>query len=520
MVKFLKKFHFYIFIFTFILLLIPLYKDLGRENVNGDQFLWYKRTENFFNSLTTGDFRGTYQQYHPGVLLMYTLRAGQVSFNYFLNNELTFKEINYETAAIYNFYTKFYLVTFNLLLILSSVFILYKITNNKLISGLFCLFLLSEPYMIGNIRNIHMDALSSLITINSLLYFYQGIRVKNSKYIFIAGLFLGLGLLTKSVIISTFGFLFIFAMFYYLYKREKTYIILLLKSFLTSFIVFFLLFPSMWVDPFGTLYDVYYNGVIRVAYGGDENFSHIVNNVSVKDPGLGFYFLVLKYRLSLIHQISILILIFSTIYIMFRKRFQFKDLIKNNPNIMLIVFLFSYSVLFFIGLNLSEKKTDRYLVVIFPALFIITSLIFYETIVKYIKFKKIILGFLISTLIFNTIILLLIHPYYFAFYNPIYGGINKARTEIYLNPGGIGAIELMEFINLQNVSDTDLIGTTQRNEYSFFSKYKIQKLEYSNMKTYKYVILTLQKATNFREKRELKYSIKILGSDYVRIFGY
>jgi len=365
-----------------------------------------------------------------------------------------------------------------------------------------------------------MDALSSLITINSLLYFYQGIRVKNSKYIFIAGLFLGLGLLTKSVIISTFGFLFIFAMFYYLYKREKTYIILLLKSFLTSFIVFFLLFPSMWVDPFGTLYDVYYNGVIRVAYGGDENFSHIVNNVSVKDPGLGFYFLVLKYRLSLIHQISILILIFSTIYIMFRKRFQFKDLIKNNPNIMLIVFLFSYSVLFFIGLNLSEKKTDRYLVVIFPALFIITSLIFYETIVKYIKFKKIILGFLISTLIFNTIILLLIHPYYFAFYNPIYGGINKARTEIYLNPGGIGAIELMEFINLQNVSDTDLIGTTQRNEYSFFSKYKIQKLEYSNMKTYKYVILTLQKATNFREKRELKYSIKILGSDYVRIFGY
>jgi len=465
---YLKRFPLKIFfLIAFSFLLIVFYKDLGRENVNVDQFKWYARSENFFQAFSDGDYKNTYQQYHPGISLIYLVRAGQLTFNLFINNDLSFKEITYEYADTYNYFTKFYLVTFNLLLIASATFILFKIVKN------------------------------------------------------IYGIFLGLGLLTKSIIISVFLYIFAFCFVLYLLDKSNKFIKIYFTIVTVAFVTFSLFFPAMWTNPIETLSKVYYDGVFRVAIGGDESFTHIVNNVGVKDPGLTFYFLVLKYRLSLLHQLTIVLLFCGLVYLIFKK-INFISFILKNDSLKFTVYLFGFFILFFIGLNLSEKKTDRYLIAVYPAL-IVASSVFYFYVWELIKtkYQRVILVSLICLLsVYNLVILYLIHPYYFAFYNPLYGGIQKARYEIYLNPGGTGAFEVAKYLNSKNLLADDLIGTTQRTEFAFFSKYQIKGLHYSRMKEYKYVLLTLQVGQNFRGKRDLKYGIEILGSPYLRLYGY
>ena len=519
---YLKRFPLKIFfLIAFSFLLIVFYKDLGRENVNVDQFKWYARSENFFQAFSDGDYKNTYQQYHPGISLIYLVRAGQLTFNLFINNDLSFKEITYEYADTYNYFTKFYLVTFNLLLIASATFILFKIVKNIYIPAFFTFLILSEPYFVGNMRNLHMDALISLVILNSLMYFYYGFINKNRKYLFFAGIFLGLGLLTKSIIISVFLYIFAFCFVLFLLDKSNKFIKIYFAIVTIAFVTFSLLFPAMWTNPIETLSKVYYDGVFRVAIGGDESFTHIVNNVGVKDPGLTFYFLVLKYRLSLLHQLTIVLLFCGLVYLIFKK-INFISFILKNDSLKFTVYLFGFFILFFIGLNLSEKKTDRYLIAVYPAL-IVASSVFYFYVWELIKtkYQRVILVSLICLLsVYNLVILYLIHPYYFAFYNPLYGGIQKARYEIYLNPGGTGAFEVAKYLNSKNLLADDLIGTTQRTEFAFFSKHPVIGLDYSKIKNYRYVLLTLQVGQNFRGKRDLKYGIEILGSPYLRLYGY
>lgn len=95
----LPQYFIYFFATLISFLLITLYKDLGKENVNVDQFKWYSRSENFFTAFQGGDYKNTYQQYHPGISLIYIIRAGQVSFNQFINKNLSLKEITFENAG-------------------------------------------------------------------------------------------------------------------------------------------------------------------------------------------------------------------------------------------------------------------------------------------------------------------------------------------------------------------------------------------------------------------------------------
>ena len=46
-----------------------------------------------------------------------------------------------------------------------------------------------------------------------------------------------------------------------------------------------------------------------------------------------------------------------------------------------------------------------------------------------------------------------IKPYFMAYYNPLWGGIKKAKDEIYLNQGGIGVFEIAEYLHSLNLPE-------------------------------------------------------------------
>ena len=86
MIKYLK-YPFFIIFSAFIYFFY--FYNLGFENINEDQYRWYLRSERFFNALIVGDFKNTYQQYHPGVSFMYIIKLGVEVFK--ISNNLSFE---------------------------------------------------------------------------------------------------------------------------------------------------------------------------------------------------------------------------------------------------------------------------------------------------------------------------------------------------------------------------------------------------------------------------------------------
>ncbi len=504
--------------------LVFIYQALGKENVNVDQFLWYERTESFFQAFTEGDFASTYQKYHPGVLLMYLIRAGQLTYKWITKDVSRFKDIFYLNFPAYNFWTKFYLVTFVFVLIIISAFFLYKISKSKLLSLGFLIILLSEPYFLGNLRNLHLDTLSSVLIACSVLIFYAGLCTKKPWHFALSGITTGLGLLTKSICLSI--IVVNFTMIIYFFIRNAKDRIWLLKMFslffVVSLFVFILLFPAMWTAPLDTLSRVVNEGILKTGLEGKDNFTHHIRGVPTDDPGFAFYPLVFKYRLSLFIQLSNLLFIFYLAYLFFKKgKRGFKNLLfKSNYSYPLfLVFLALYITGYIAIFTYSAKKTDRYITTLFPLLAVLSaSFIYYVN--KITDSKNFLRVFNVAVgLIFTTTLIanISIHPYYFAYYNPFLGGLESARDEMYLNQGGIGVYEMAQYLNSSDIGETDLIGATNYEEIGVFSKHKVEGFSNDKMDEYDYVILTMQRDRQFKQDRETVKLIKIFGSDYLRI---
>lgn len=494
-------------------LLACVYLGLGKENVNVDQFLWYQRTEDFFSALSQGKYANTYQQYHPGVLLMYLIRAGQVTYGLVTHTNSDFSTIPYYNFALYNFYTKFYVTTFPIILLGISAFVLYKLTGKKFISLLFLIFLLSEPYYIGLLRNLHLDALVSALIFTSVITFYAGIKLKSLKYVIISAIVSGLGLLTKSVCVSAAAMNLLLAVYYFFVdKKSRVWILGMFGlSVVLSALIFIALFPAMWVSPLETLNKIIHEGVISTGITGGDNFLHYVRGISVEDPGPSFYLLILKYRFGLLSQI---------IFMTFIGLIMYKILKKKKLGEVLPYFLFVYMLGYFVVFTFLGKKTDRYIAPIFPFMSLLCVLTFMRLKEQLNTSKfKIGVSVLASLLLMsNFVTLVLIHPYYFAYYNPFWGGIREAKNEIYINQGGVGAYEIALYLNSHEVKTNDLIGATNLKEIRPFLKYPITTLDESRRKLYRYVVLTIQRDRVFKNGRDLVKSIKVLGTTYIEVY--
>jgi 4-amino-4-deoxy-L-arabinose transferase-like glycosyltransferase len=496
-----------------IVLLIPIYYKLGYENINVDQFLWYQRSENFFQAIANKDYASTYQQYHPGVTLMYLIGLGQLTYKLVTKDLSPYASISYQNFGLYSFYTKLYLVTFCLLLLFLSAHLVRKISASKIISLTFLVLLLLESYYIGILRNLHMDGILSVLLFSTVLSFYVACDTKSSKYMFLSGILLGLGFLTKST--SFFAGLYcglIFLFFFIKYKDKRLWLFKMSVVWVAlSIFIFFVLFPAMWVKPLDTINKIVFSGAVEEGVSG--SFSHFVNNKSTEDPGLIFYPQVLKYRLTPIMQFLITFLVIYIIYI-----YISRDRDKPWPIILFsILFILIYLAVFM----LVKKKTDRYLSPLFPFLALLGSYSIYR--LKELFSKKKILNFFYYVLfiggacyyIWNTVT---ITPYFFAYYNHLWGGISKARYEIYLNQAGIGAFDIATYLNDMNLPEGTVIGATNERELQKALKYKVIGLYPAQRKDYDFVIVALQNDGTFKKGRVTTKVFNIQNQNYWKIY--
>jgi hypothetical protein len=463
----------YLFVFSLFFSFLIRIPNIGTESINPDAVNWHYRCQQFANGIKFFQLEKTYPHYHPGVTLCWVMFFPTEVYKQFSNQ----KNYNNENYLDFNVVNTIFLVLF-----ISFLLSILAVQIGGLKGLIFILLLNLEPFFFSNSKLIHLDTLHSLLLFQSVIilwsYFFEPNKIfKIFKFSFkipklaLSGFFLGLAFLTKSVTL-----VFLPVMLAFLTIKEKGNFHEGFKKLSVFFITFlatvFILFPALWIDPIGNL-----TRIIREAdrvgvrtghsqifferfYGEDDN------------PGIAFYIFTLIVKFSPLFLYCIIVLLFE--FIKSIKNGEFKVLENRG-----IFFLTVYSFYIF-AIAYSDKKVDRYLLLLIPVVFYLFTFIFH-------KYSKYVIGFLIL----NVISVVYFHPFQFLYYSPILGNFENAEKIIAQKSFGMGIVELRDYI-VKNFGDVSV------------GMYDIKPLEalYPNSKVF-----------DIRESSKSKVDIVILTKD-------
>lgn len=395
----MKKFRYEILIaLFFILMRLP---DLGHDNFNTDVWKWKARSYDFSTGIFTFQPEKTLQKYHPGVTLMWVGTVAIKFTNVIADYSGKLNEL--QKIFLLDWFQKFFLV---LTLAITSGFIFYAIKKlfSTKVALLLTILLILEPFYVALTRVFHLEGLLSTFMLASVLWFYYFLQDRSQKNrLLVSALFTGLALLTKISAIYLILFAGLIAAFNAWQTKEyKTQIAWFLKWLLISLLICFILWPALWLVP-GQVYYALVHGVVDV--GVDTEHIQYYFGKLVSDPGYFYFVVVLALRSSVYLIAGLLGLLFI-----------FKKLEKSQRNF--ILYLFIYSLFYFIQISIPSKKLDRYILPGLVSLSLCSSFFWFWLLEK-INFRAKFVLFIIPAVI----TLLVLHPGYLSYFNPLFGGL-------------------------------------------------------------------------------------------------
>ncbi len=410
-----KEFKYKLIAITLIYLFFRL-DSLGYDHTNNDSVRWFLRSEGFLQALKDRDFSDTYQKYHPGVTLMIVNSAIRQSFYSYQYTFTDYKVdlFDWDIFPLLNLFSKLGMVVVVLLTVFLQVNLIKSIWSEK--SAIFYfLFIAVEPYFIGINRWFHLTSFEVVFGFTSVLYILYWLKNRTYRNLALSSVFLALAVLTKvtSVVIGPVILLVLVKDF--LKNRQFKPTIYYFIFYLTTI---FVLFPSLWVEPIQTSGKII-DSIIH-AVGEDPR-------VYLLSPFLNkfFYLVVLPFKLS-----PIILFLFAIAIYNIKKIKSFELLI-----------LFLLIGIYLVSLSVSDQKIDRYSLVFFQPIILISS-VYLTTTSK--RFQNIAVIF---SLIFVVFISFIYNPQYSAYYNPLLGGTKSAiENGIYEN-GGTYFYDAASFLN-------------------------------------------------------------------------
>lgn len=453
--NFKLKFNQYLILISILFFTLRLI-GLGFDQTNNDSARWFNRSENFLQAIKDGNFSETYQKYHPGVTLMIInslLRQTFYTYQYsFMEQKIDF--MSPFLFPFFNLVSKFGNIIVVYFLLLFQVYLVSKIWRKKT-ALVYFLFLAVEPFFIGINRWFHLTSFEVMFGFTAILLILYWFKIKKIIYLIFSAIFLGLAVLTKltSIILLPVIFFVIFSNF----KKDKSLSSLVLFS-IISYGTFCILFPAMWVDP-----------IIVISRLLDSIF-HAVG----EDPRrvqLGFYTNLFYYPLILLFKSSPIIIILFNFAIQNYKK------IKSFELNVLFLTLISY----FLFLSFSDQKIDRYSLVFFPSIILISSIFVSKLEEKYIYIYSsfsVLFAFFVFTF----------YSYQFsAYYNPLLGGTSSAlKFGVYEN-GGAYFNEAAFYLNNREIKNNVLVP----DNYEAFSYFYFGKSVRDKSLNYYYVVTSL-----------------------------
>lgn len=479
----------------FIVALVPRLPGLGRFLTSDENTNIFFAGSDVIAAFLQGNLRGTYWHFYPGVTMSWLDALGMAG--QYLLERLAGRPVPLFSEYIYGDILS--LVVANrvpyALLTAMAVPIIYLLARQLLPEGialLGALFLAFDPFFLAHSRVAHGDApVAVFMGISTLAIFVYVkrrqmedtppaipstiVRHASFPYLILSAAGGGLAALTKAP--GPFMALFIIGLAI-LYTAKELWsartsrfgphasrliihwlTVVILWGFI-SLAIFILLWPSMWVDPLGTV------GQMWVETFGKVNEGHLVYffGQPTLDPGPWFYLYVIPFRLT---PVVLGGTVLSVLWFLPRLRDQ-----NIRPEIVFLLWVFTISLLLF-G-NLSPKKQDRYLLPLFPFLDLLAALGWFGLISLVSQFighfrpdrqtsgltaQILNFAFLAMLLIFHALPVFTYYPYYLAYFNPVLGGPARA-AQTTLMGWGEGMEQVAAYLNTKPGADQLYVAAT------------------------------------------------------------
>lgn len=331
-----------------------------------DNFSWLYRI-NYYPWVVESSLKGINEEgkdlafsgrlsYHPGVTIMTLSGAStRIGKKVLTNLYPDYKPCDYNEAACPFLQEELFIAKLPLILI-STLFLYLSLSIISRSQGilpalLFGVIVLSEPLFYTTSRDLHLDFLQAIFVCTSFLYFVLG-STKVDK--FISGSALGLAILTRFSSVF-FAPAFLLLGLFYKHKLKD-----LANIFLLSAGFFVLMYPAMWVNPIGTIKYIVSGSLdstsSHIKVGADANYIEGFG-VYLKD----FFIYVSPYWFALF--VSSLVLL------------SVRKVTASKP---LVIHTLLFFTLFFLFLNISDKRFFRYLTPILMGYSVVISYVLGE----------------------------------------------------------------------------------------------------------------------------------------------
>jgi hypothetical protein len=387
---------------------------------------WHIRGRLFIEAVFARQLEDTLLGPHPGVTTMWLAGLAQQVGSLF-DPDFTDRTINQQVDIE--------LIPIALviaLVIVLSYFLMAEVFD-PLVAGVATLFLALDPYHISVSAGVHVDALLSVFLMVSALFLWVYTKNQLRRYLIWSGLFAGLALLTKAPALFLVPYLLLVLGVNSLakwisfrngrielpdrnhYIKDAGHIAVAILIWLIPFVViYFLLWPSLWVQPAKTLNTTFglANYYIETAH---ERPVFFMGQPTVTDPGPLFYPLNMLFKTTAITLVGFLM----SIPLLFNRK------LENHKRLAILYGLF-FIGFFAVMMSLGDKKVSRYAL---PALQFVILL----AAVGFVYFsrwitkgrKNLYYLSLAVVIVIQAVISISRHPYYGTHYNYLLGGPNR-----------------------------------------------------------------------------------------------
>lgn len=449
-------------VFIFIAALVPRLPGLDRFLTTDEPF-FIQQTVIVVDALLRGDFRSTYWHFYPGLTITWLDGLGMLFQWLWTGTAEPFVQFTQrDVVALIGAVRLPYAILGALYPVAMYGFARRLLGYRVALVG--ALLTAWDPFVLAHTRVAHGDGPVAVFMGLGLLAFLAHLRdpiirerVISNCLVFsaIGG---GLAALSKSpgpfiapfVILVGIGDAFIRRAYLNRDVLNRRWVQLLIWCVLAG-VVFVALWPALWVDPFGML-----QRMVKETFGKVEA-GHLVFFMGqpTLDPGPWFYPYVIAFRLTPIVWVGLFLGVVALIWIGLCRKRDVRGCCKGMD--FWAIALIGFFVLSLLAFGeLSPKKQDRYLLVLFPFLDLLAAwgLVWLgEWVIAWSNCSRRFTMWGMSGL---WVVLITLHaypvvthyPYYLAYFNPLMGGLPRA-VETTLVGWGEGMEQVAAYLNAQ-----------------------------------------------------------------------
>jgi hypothetical protein len=429
--------------------------------VTADEYLWVRRSANFYCAISKGEWAQTFQREHPGVT---TTWAGTLSFLVVAPDyasgcqhvggrqyERVLQGQGIDPLAVLQV-GRLFMVLFNVCAL--SIGYLYA---RRLIGPwpalVGCLLIAFSPFHIAHSRLLHLDGLLSSLMLLAALAFSSYLRRGRLLDLAVSGVATGLSCLTKSPGVLLLLFVGPAELLRYGRTRRAMPLGVFALWGAVAAVTFVALWPAMWVEPIDTVCRVV--GLAGTYASEGHSSSLFFDGTLYADGNIGasvvhFYPLTYLWRSTPVTVLGIL----AAAIVLATKR----NLLPMQSTRRAVIELFGFSVVFALVLNLSAKKFDRYLLPVYVALNLVAG-VGWIAVVRWLRAGWRSSACRWAWALVPCIAVLIqmgsalqAFPYYLTYYSPLMGGSERAPKTMMVG-WGEGLDQAARYLNEQPDAD-------------------------------------------------------------------